>query len=53
MPPIHELDPPLGAEHLVSSIQTYLNDRFEVPRQELLVNYRSNQDLVEYAKSLA
>ena len=52
MPPIHELEPPLGAEHLVSSIQTYLIKRFGVPRQELLVNYRSNQDLVEYAKTL-
>ena len=28
MPPIHELEPPLGAEHLVSSIQTYLTKRF-------------------------
>ncbi len=52
MPPIHELEPPLGAEHLVSSIQTYLTKRFGVPSQELLVNYRSNQDLVEYAKTL-
>ena len=52
MPPIHELEPPLGAEHLVSSIQTYLTKRFGIPSQELLVNYRSNQDLVEYAKTL-
>ena len=52
MPPINDLEPPLGAEHLVSSIQTYLIKRFEVPRQELLINYRSNQDLVEYAKTL-
>ncbi|MES0000910.1 AAA domain-containing protein [Mesorhizobium sp. M0051] len=52
MPPIHSLEPPVGAEHLVSSIQTYLIKRFQVPRQELLINYRSNQDLVEYAKTL-
>ena len=52
MPPIHQLDPPLGAEHLVSSIQTYLIERFAVPRRELLVNYRSNQELVDYAKTL-
>ena len=52
MPPINELEPPHGADHLVSSIQTYLIKRFGVPRQELLVNYRSNQDLVEYAKTL-
>lgn len=52
MPPIHALEPPLGAEYLVSSIQTYLIERFGVQRQELLVNYRSNQDLVDYAKTL-
>lgn len=52
MPPIHSLDPPVGAEYLVSSIQTYLIDRFSVGRQELLTNYRSNQDLVDYAKTL-
>lgn len=52
MPPIHALEPPVGAEYLVSSIQTYLITRFGVPRRELLVNYRSNEDLVEYAKTL-
>lgn len=52
MPPIHSLEPPVGAEYLVSSIQTYFIKRFGVKRQELLINYRSNQDLVEYAKTL-
>jgi AAA domain len=52
MPPIRALDPPKNAEYLVDSIQTYLIERFAVPRQALLVNYRSNQDLVDYAKSL-
>ena len=52
MPPIHALEPPVDAEYLVASIQTYLIDRFKVGRQELLVNYRSNQDLVDYAKTL-
>jgi len=52
MPPIHSLEPPVGADHLVSSIQKYLIKRFKIVQQELLVNYRSNQDLVEYAKTL-
>ena len=52
MPPIQSLEPPAGAEYLVSSIQTYLIERFGIPRQELLVNYRSNADLVNYAKTL-
>lgn len=52
MPPIQHLDPPTGAEHLVDSIQTYLIKRFKVRQEALLVNYRSNEDLVDYAKSL-
>jgi hypothetical protein len=52
MPPIQSLDPPEGAEYMVGSIQTYLLERFGVPKQELLINYRSNQDLVDYAKTL-
>jgi AAA domain len=52
MPPIYALEPPVNAEYLVASIQTYLIERFDLPRQELLVNYRSNQDLVDYAKTL-
>jgi hypothetical protein len=52
MPPIQNLEPPKGAEHLVDSIQTYLIRRFAVRQEPLLINYRSNQDLVDYAKSL-
>jgi superfamily I DNA and/or RNA helicase len=52
MPPIEKLDPPKNAEYLVGSIQTYLIKRFNAPHQPLLINYRSNQDLVDYAKSL-
>jgi hypothetical protein len=52
MPPIQVLDPPKNAEYLVGSIQTYLIKRFGVKQEALLVNYRSNQDLVDYAKSL-
>lgn len=52
MPPIQSLEPPEGAEYMVGSIQTYLLDRFKVSKQELLVNYRSNQDLVDYARTL-
>jgi hypothetical protein len=52
MPPIQSLDPPKGAEYLVDSIQTYLIRRFAITQQPLLVNYRSNEDLVAYAKSL-
>ncbi|MCC5611149.1 AAA family ATPase [Nostoc sp. CHAB 5834] len=52
MPPIFSLEPPKNAEYLVGSIQTYILKRFMLPTQELLVNYRSNQDLVDYAKTL-
>ena len=36
----------------MDSIQSYLIKRFAVRQEPLLVNYRSNQDLVDYAKSL-
>jgi len=52
MPPIAHLDPPKDAEYLVGNIQTYLLERFKVPRRELLINYRSNQHLVDFAKTL-
>jgi len=52
MPPIQHLAPPEGAEHLVGSIQAYLIRRFDIKPVPLLLNYRSNQDLVEYARSL-
>lgn len=52
MPPIQHLEPPKGAEHLVGSIQAYLIQRFDIKPVPLLRNYRSNQDLVEYARML-
>jgi prepilin-type processing-associated H-X9-DG protein len=52
MPPIQHLEPPEGAEHLVGSIQAYLIRRFDIKAVPLLVNYRSNKDLVEYTRSL-
>lgn len=52
MPPIQHLEPPEGAEHLVGSIQEYLIRRFDIKPAPLLLNYRSNSDLVEYARLL-
>lgn len=53
MPPITSLEPPKNAEYLVGSIQTYLLRRFlAISKQNLLINYRSNQDLVDFAKTL-
>lgn len=53
MPPISSLEPPRNAEYLVGSIQTYLLNRFpSIPKNNLLINYRSNQDLVDFAKTL-
>jgi len=52
MPPIQNLEPPKGAEHLVGSIQSYLIRRFDIKAVPLLLNYRSNNDLVEYARLL-
>ncbi|MDE5441094.1 AAA family ATPase [Bradyrhizobium sp. CSA207] len=52
MPPIQRLEPPKGAEHLVGSIQEYLITRFGIVPLPLLLNYRSNSDLVDYARLL-
>lgn len=55
MPPIVSLEPPVGAEHMVGSIQTYLFERQFVPHVqpcELVENYRSTQQVVDYARTL-
>ena len=52
MPPVFLSDPPLGAEHLVGSLQTYLIKRFQILRTPLLENYRSNGDIVGYTRRL-
>jgi hypothetical protein len=55
MPPIVSLEPPVGAEYLVGSIQTYLlKRRFGIPIHvsELHENYRSSSQLVEFARTI-
>jgi AAA domain len=55
MPPIMALEPPINAEYLVGSIQTYLLKRsFGSPIKEspLEENYRSAEDIVAYARSI-
>ncbi|MFZ2950726.1 MAG: AAA domain-containing protein [Desulfuromonadaceae bacterium] len=55
MPPIASIEPPTDAAYLVGSIQTYLNERqFATPvaRCVLETNYRSNEDIVAFARSI-
>lgn len=52
MPPVQSLAPPAGAEHLVGSIHSYLLERFNITEQRLLINYRSADHLVEFARTL-
>lgn len=52
MPPVQSLAPPVGAEHLVGSIHSYLTTRFAIAQQRLLVNYRSADHLVDFARTL-
>lgn len=52
MPPVIQTDPPVGAEHLVGSLQTYLTKRFSLTSCPLLENYRSNKDIVDYTRRL-
>ena len=55
MPPIMALEPPVGAEYLVGSIQKYLLSRpftGKVNTCPLEENYRSAEDIVAYARTI-
>lgn len=55
MPPIAALEPPVGAEYLVGSIQTYLLQRpfgSAVTTCDLTENYRSHEHIVAYARGI-
>ncbi|MGY1512270.1 DEAD/DEAH box helicase [Aeromonas hydrophila] len=55
MPPIASIEPPAEAAYLVGSIQTYLSKRpFPHPVQQSVLerNYRSNEHIVEFARSI-
>jgi hypothetical protein len=52
MPPIAALEAPRNAEYLVGSIQTYFINRFQISTEDLLTNYRSDQHLVDFAKTI-
>lgn len=55
MPPIASIESPTEAAYLVGSIQTYLLKReFATPvnQCELQINYRSNEDIVAFARCI-
>jgi hypothetical protein len=55
MPPISSIEPPVGAEYLVGSVQTYLRQRpFGAPVAVRVLdqNYRSGQHIVDFAKRI-
>ena len=53
LPPIHRVDPPTGAEALVGSIYEFLRIHHGLDPQALMVNYRSNDKIVELARDAA
>ena len=52
MPPVVSAAPPVGAEHLVGSVQVYLSRRFDLEPAALVENYRSSGDIVGYIRRL-
>lgn len=52
MPPVVITQPPRNAEWLVGSVQDYLRRRFNLSLQELLINYRSSAEFVEFGKRI-
>ena len=51
-PLLSQCKPLVGAEHLAGSIQKYMVERFSVPKETLLSNYRSAGEIVEFTRSL-
>ncbi|MGY1615914.1 DEAD/DEAH box helicase [Geodermatophilus sp. SYSU D00691] len=50
LPPIHQVEPPDGTEHLVGSIYDFIAKHHGVSSQNLTVNYRSNDEIVALAR---
>lgn len=50
LPPIHQAEPPLGLENLVGSAYRFYEAIHSVPQSALDVNYRSNEEIVEFAR---
>ena len=49
--PIHQAEPPDGLEAMVGSTYEFFREIHAVPESELLRNYRSNDEIVEFQKS--
>jgi uncharacterized membrane-anchored protein YjiN (DUF445 family) len=52
MSPIQQAKAPKETEHMIGSIQNYLQRRFDIIPTQLLTNYRSNDIIVNYGKRL-
>lgn len=50
LPPIHQAEPPLHQEDLVGSIYSFMTKRHSINSSQLLINRRSNEDIVEFTK---
>lgn len=53
--PIQAVPPPTGVEYLVGSVYQYIRERFVPPagaEQVLEINYRSNEEIVAYGRTL-
>ena len=50
LPPIHQAEPPLGLENLVGSAYSFYEAIHSVPHSALDINYRSNEEIVEFAR---
>lgn len=50
LPPIHQAEPPAGLEDLVGSAYAFFERLHSVPFSALDINYRSNDEIVEFAR---
>lgn len=51
LPPIHQVEPPTGQEAFVGSVYSFMLETHGVQPRPLLVNYRSNSEIVEFGYS--
>lgn len=49
LPPIHQADAPIGLEHMVGPVFTYMTERHNLQPSVLEENYRSSQTIIEIA----
>jgi hypothetical protein len=52
LPPVQNITPPKSLVNVLSSVFTYFLEHMKIPSEQLKINYRSNEVIVEYTNQL-